>query len=80
MAIGASGPIRVDEFRFKRSRRELLGDFCEVFEPKRLKSSENRANSPEKEGFGLIAGLGPRILTSTVGDKSDVLISEPLFV
>lgn len=80
MAIGASGPILVDEFRLRRSRRELLGDFCEVFEPKLLKSCEKGENLPEKEGFGLMAGLGPRILTSTVGDKSDVLISKTLFV
>ena len=33
IAIGANGPILVDEFRLSRSRRELRGDFCVVFEP-----------------------------------------------
>ena len=80
MAIGASGPILVDEFRFRRSRRELRGDFCEVFEPKIMKLRRKIKIIPEKEGFGLMAGFGPRILTSTVGDRSDVLISKAVII
>ena len=43
-----------------------------------LKNS--RKYSPEILGFGLIVGLGPRILTSTVGDNSEVLISKFDFI
>ena len=49
-----------------------------IFSFKFLKNS--RKYSPEILGFGLIVGLGPRILTSTVGDNSEVLISKFDFI
>ena len=66
IASGASGPIRVEEFRFIRSRR-----LCRVFVSKNNdKVIIKKIILPELNfGFGFNGGLGPRILTITDGDK-----------
>ena len=66
IASGANGPIRVEEFRFIRSRR-----FCRVFVSK-INDQFNIKHLilPELNfGLGFIGGLGPRILTITDGDR-----------
>ena len=66
IASGANGPIRVEEFRFIRSRR-----LCRVFVSRlKMKSWSNNIILPELNfGLGFSGGLGPRIFTMTDGDK-----------